>query len=308
MTRTESKDRLKRRNFLKWGGAGLAALPLAMNTRPAAGSTSSLCHGRYWFGPEGEEYCVHRTVDAGETYSDYLWAKVDGRWDTYALRETEDGFWSWSFEARREMFQRRIDGDWEPWAGGAHGPSLATFGNAAGRGDSRFHIDNTIVDLTVAPKQQNVRDLNQELMGLISGNADVKEKLQFLIDINEQDLWRRDMQIGTAHFNTPQFATHQFLNIMENPVGTLCYQGSRGMDVFRSYELRCIVNIVHPKNPHLSEGTRELAMYPSILYGLYHGLPEDGPNIPAALYCMNEEYDNSPGERPGLRVVPPLEE
>jgi hypothetical protein len=190
----------------------------------------------------------------------------------------------------------------------ASGSSLATFGNAARRGDSRFHIDNTIVDLTVAPKQQNVRDLNQELMGLISGNADIKEKLQFLIDINEQDLWRRDMQIGTAHFNTPQFATHQFLNIMENPVGTLCYQGSRGMDVFRSYELRCIVNIVHPKNPHLSEGTRELAMYPSILYGLYHGLPEDGPNIPAALYCMNEEYDNSPGERPGLRVVPPLEE
>jgi hypothetical protein len=50
--------------------------------------------------------------------------------------------------------------------------------------------------------------------------------------------------------------THTFYNLMKNPVATLCFQGT--VNIFTSFELRCIAKIVHPQDPNLSEEEKDI--------------------------------------------------
>jgi hypothetical protein len=296
----ELDPELRRRNFLKWGGAGLLSLPLMTKARLSyAASQSFTGRKSYWSEAGGKKYCAHKTVYDGEVEQGYIWARIDGWWKRFRIRNLEETFWAWHHEEMLKSFEQQLaDTPYEYRAGGPHSPSVATYGNRRGRGDSSFHINNKIIGLQATPRPDKVKDLNDTMMQMMEDQEAYKTKVAWLKDVHEQDIWRRDLQTGVEYFTTPEFETHTFLNLMENPVATLCFQGR--YDIFISFEVRCIAQIIDPRDPNLTEDQYQLARYPAILHGLYHN---GAPEVPAVLYWIVEEYDNSVKSNPGQRLV-----
>lgn len=297
---SNSGTELRRRNFLKWGGASLLTLPFMTKVKLAGGASPVLgTQKNYWSDAAGKKYCVQSTVYDGEVKQGYIWARIDGWWRRFQIRNMEETFWTWHYTEMQKSFEQQLaDTPYEYRAGGPHSPSVATYGNRRGRGDSDFHINNKIIGLQGAPIQAKVKELNDTMLKMIEDKEAYKTKVAWLKDVHEQDIWRRELQVGVEYFTTPDFETHTFLNLMENPAATLCFQGR--YDVFTSFEIRCIAQLVDPRNPAITEDLRELVKYPAILHGFYH---DNVPEIPAVLYWPVEEYDNSAKDKPGQRLV-----
>ena len=289
-----------RRFFLKWGGAGLLTLPLMTNVKLVCGAAPVMgINKNYWSEAAGKKYCVQGTVYDEEVKQGYIWARIDGWWKRFQIRSLEETFWTWHHEEMLKSFEQQLaDTPYEYRAGGPHSPSVATYGNRRGRGDSNFHVNNKIIGLQATPKQDKIKELNDTMLRMIDEKEEYKTKVAWLKDMHEQDIWRTELQTGVEYFTTPDFETHTFLNLMENPVATLCFQGR--YDIFTSFEVRCIAQIVDPRNPAISEELRQLAKYPAILHGFYH---DNVPEIPAVLYWPVEEYDNTVKDKPGQRLV-----
>jgi len=114
------------------------------------------------------------------------------------------------------------------------------------------------------------------------------------------------MHVGIEYFTNPAFETHTFLNLMENPVATLCFQGC--YDIYTSFELRCIPQIVHLRDPSISADLFEIGMFPFMMMALFHGdPPESSLEMPAVIYHNVEEFNNSMAEH-GIRVVKRMKE
>ena len=308
MTSENHEKRLKRRNFLKWGGASLLAFPLMTKAKLAFGISPSYWWGpqNYWQGPEGAEYCVHKTVNDGQVNEGSIWARVDGWWKKFPIRDLEDTFWDWNFKERNTSFEDQLsDEPYEYRAGGPHSPSVATYGNRKGRGDSDFHLNSKIIGINCAPDKDHVKEINDTMLQMLEENADHKTKVAYLLDIHQQDIWRKNVQVGTELFSDPTWHTHTFYNLMENPVATLCYQGR--YNIMESFEVRCIAHIVHPRDPNISEDIYQLSIFPSVLHGFYHDFYPDNINEPAVLYYSVEEFHNSVIEK-GTRLVRKIQE
>jgi len=287
---------MKRRNFLKVTGAGLLSLPFATRAKPAFASSADWWNQSYWQGAEGSEYCVHRTVYDGEVDQGYIWARIDGWWRRFKIGDLEETYWDWNFGERIESFEQQLDPEtpYEFRAGGPHSPSVATYGNVTGRGDSSFHVNNKIIGMNCIPKNEYIKDINDTMLEMIEAGADQNTKVSYLLELHQQrDMWRKDVQLGIELFSDATWQTHTFLNLMENPAATLCFQGRHGMNIFNSYEVRCIAHIVHPKDPDISEEMYQVAIFPSVLHGFFHSFYPDNINEPAVVYYTVEEFDNS---------------
>ena len=130
---------------------------------------------------------------------------------------------------------------------------------------------------------------------------DFSERMQFLKELHERDIWRRDMHVGVEYFSNAEFETHTFLNMMENPMATLCFQGL--YDIYSSYEIRCIPHIIHGGDPNVSDEMNEIIKFPFMLMSLFHGdPPEQIYEMPMVIYYHVEEFDNGM-EKYGSRVV-----
>jgi hypothetical protein len=167
-----------------------------------------------------------------------------------------------------------------------------------GRGDSDFHVNNKLIGITIVPKEEYIKEINNTMLEKLK--IPFQEKLDYLIEItSNRDLWCKDKQAGIEIFSTPEFMTHTFYNLMKNPVATLCFQGA--IDIFTSFEVRCIAKIVHPLDPEISDQEKDIALFPNILHGFFHGM-EPEP-VPGVIYYHIEEYNNAPSAQPGIRVV-----
>lgn len=297
---------MQRRNFLKWGGASLLSLPLITKTKLAFGQSVNRWKKNYWEGPESGKYCVHKSVYDGQTDQGYIWARIDGWWKKFNIREFDDTFWEWSLAERMESFKARIAGTHTPTPAGPHTPSVATYGNRIGRGDSRFHINNKVVGAHFVPRNEYIKDVNDTMLEVIESGADFTARMEHLKEIHEQDIWRKDMHVGIEYFTNRDFETHTFLNLMENPVATLCFQGC--YDIYTSFELRCIPQIVHLRNPNIPPALFEIGRFPFMMMALFHGdPPESSLEMPAVIYHNVEEFNNSMAEH-GTRVVKRMKE
>jgi len=307
MKREKEDKGIARRSFLKWGGASLLSLPFLTQAKLAFGTAVNCWKVNYWEGPEDGKYCVNRTVYDGEVNAGYIWARIDGWWRRFEIREVEDVFWEWSFSERIQSLEARIAGTHTPTAGGPHTPAVATYGNGIGRGDSSFHINNKFVGADLVPKKENIKEINDTITSMLESGVEYVDGLKYLKEIHEQDIWRRGMHVGIEYFTNPEFETHTFLNMMENPVATLCFQGS--YDIFKSFEIRCVPQIVHLANPSITEDSDiyQIAKFPFMIMSLFHGDPVTTYNqMPAVIYHHIEEYNNSMSEH-GIRVVRTLE-
>ena len=289
-----------RRNFLKLSGMSLLALPMMAQAKNVWSSSEP--HENYWVGTGDSRYCVHRTVDASRVDEGIIRARINGVWRNFTIREAESIFWDWNFGERIRSFEEKLAGTSVPTAGGPHTPMVATCSFLGNRGDTtfRWNVNNKVIGINVVPKKEYIKEVNEQLSA--KRNDSRTAKLEYLKELHQQDIWRRDVQSGLEYFTTPDFETHTFLNLMENPQATLCFQGC--YNIWASFELRTIAHIIDPRNPNLDADTLELAKFPIILHGFYHQLSSWEYNIPAVIYYIIEEFDNSATQdRPGQRAV-----
>jgi len=297
-------NRIQRRNFLKWGGASLLSLPFMTKTKIAFGASINAWRKNYWEGPEGSEYCVHRTVNTTQVDSGYIWARVDGWWRRFQIRELDDNYWNWNFDERMKRLVIQFEAEWDAVAGGPAQPFIATYGNRRGRGDSDLHLNNKVIYLSLAPKEEHIEEINNTMLENLNNGISFTDALPWWIEIHEnEDLWCKDRQVGLEVFSNPGFETHNFLNLMENPVATMGHHAIYNNNI--SYEIRCINKIVHPRDPKLTDYERNLALHPSIQFAWAHSYadPEFIYSIPGVIYHHVEEYNNSRSAEPGIRVV-----
>ena len=94
---------------------------------------------------------------------------------------------------------------------------------------------------------------------------------------------------------------------MENPVATLCFQGS--YDIYTSFELRCIPQLVHLGEPNISADLFEIGRFPFLMMAIFHGDPPETTSLemPAVIYHNVEEFNNSMAEH-WIRVVKRMKE
>jgi hypothetical protein len=296
------KEGLKRRNFLKLGGMSLLSLPFLVKAKLTFAEPPPDPRD-YWEGLEGAEYCVSRVVKSENIRAGFIWARIDKVWRRFPIREVEQKFLDWEFTERIARYENQKAGGGIS-AAGPHTPAVATYGNRMGRGDSDFHINCKFIGLTNVPKKESIKEINNTMLA----NIDIPftEKLDYLIEItSNRDLWRKDLHAGLELFSTPEFMTHTFYNLMQNPVATLCFQGA--VNIFTSFELRCIAKIVHPQDPNLSEEERDINIFPAILHGYFHAFYPEQVNEPGVIFYHVEEFDNSPGPK-GIRLVSTIKE
>ncbi len=294
------KEEPKRRRFLKLGGLSLFSLPFLSRVKIiyAEPPPDPRTYGE---GPEGAEYCVSRVVKSENVAGGFIRARIDRAWREFPVRELDQKFWDWEFTERIARYEKLKAGTSLLDMGGAgpHSPTIATYGNRMGRGDSEFHINCKIPGVTIVPKKEYIKEINNTMLANIK--IPTEEKLNYLTELYaNRDLWRKDIHVSLELFSTPKSMTHTFYNLMQNPVATLCYQGAA--NPFTSFELRCIAKLVHPQDPNLSDEEKDINLYPAITHGYFHAFYPDLINEPGVIYYHVEEFDNSVGPN-GKRVV-----
>jgi len=304
MTSKNQNTNLLRRNFLKLGGASLLSLPFLTKTKLASGSLIPTIGKNYWKGPEGAKYCVQKIVSTEEMDSNIIWARVDKMWRRFQVKDLEQTFWNWNFEERLKRYEAQLAPDWQTnkryMAGTPHTPSIATYGNARGRGDSAFHLNNKFIAIGLAPKEEYIKEINAKMKEFSETH---QSYIAYFKEIHsDQNLWRKDRQIGSEAFTRPGSETHTFLNLMENPVVNMAFQG--GFDIMKSYELRCIGRVVHLRDPNASEYEKDLVLFNAYQFaGHTVADPNEIYDIPGVIYYHIEEFDNSIATLGGKRLV-----
>ena len=304
MTDKKKENGIQRRNFLKLGGASLLSLPFLTKTKMALGASISNLRKNYWIGPEGSEYCTHKTVNTAQVDEGYIWARVDGWWRRFQIRELDEDYWNWNFDERMKRLEIQFEPEWDAVAGGPAQPFIATYGNRRGLGDSDFPLNNKVIYISLAPKEEYIEEINNTMLENLDKGISFTDALPWWIEIHEnRDMWCKDRQVGLEVFSKPGFETHNFLNLMENPVATMGHHAIYNNNI--SYEIRCINKIVHPRDPNLTDYERNLALHPSIQFAWAHSYADPAfiYSIPSVIYHHIEEYDNSRSFEPGMRVV-----
>lgn len=281
---------MTRRNFLK---KCLAVLGSILSFRGAsrflwAGKWEH-SHRSFWIG----DRFIQKTVDMSGYSRGKIRARIDGRWQTYDLVEADEGFIEWNLKKRLE-FLEKIKTGVMPELGGPHSGVVATYGLP--RFDSKFSLNNAVKGIGLAPKDEKI-DEAIELLEKTFENK-MPEKMDILKSLYEQpDFFDWRKQTSLELYTTRDFETHTFLNIMENPVATLVF-----MDI-PTYEIRTIARIVHPEDDTALPMEKKLVHFVNLAHEYMHG--RFSRKFPVLLFYIIEIFDNTPGTKRGIRVVPP---
>jgi hypothetical protein len=314
MNSQNKKARQGRRFFLKWTGFSLTASTIVNGLHsPFAFAETVVTSKNYWHkNPQGEDYCKQSRVYATSLNSDAVYARVDNWWRKYPIRELHDEFIQWYAEEKLEVYRRRAEGGEVLW-GGAHHPVVATYGNKKGRGDSFFHLNNTVKGIHLCPTYEKLIEMNNYIASHRELGADeIRAYLgEFYSDPNNFD---RTKLISIEYYSkNPDLMrvsgykeTHTFLNMMENPIATICFLALWKPNFCT--EIRAIPCLLDPANPNLTEEEQQYVKYPSNLYGWFHH--KDTMYI-ACIYRVVEVFSQgtlpsaSNDDGRGIRVVPP---
>jgi hypothetical protein len=221
-------------------------------------------------------------------------ARVDGSWKEFTLHQASPGFIEWNLKKRGEFLDAIKTGGFPGW-GGPHSGAVATYG--CGRLDSQFTVNNAIKGIGLAPKDENIDEAIASLKRTF--DKSMPEKMDILNSMySEKDFFDWRKQTSLELYSTPDFETHTFLNVMANPVATIVF-----LDI-PSYEIRTIARIVHPDDASVLPSEKKLLEFVNIAHEYMHGKFEK--RFPLLLFYIAEEFDNSPGQKKGVRTVPEL--
>ena len=280
---------MDRRGFLKALGF-LTPLVVFLGKIPKLLWAGKLEHGtkNFWVNSD----FVQKTVDVSGYEEGSIKARIDGEWQDFKIRKASKDFVEWNTKKRIEFLERIKTGKM-PELGGPHSGAVATYG--LGRLDSRFTLNNAIKGIGLAPKDDNIDKAIKRLKDTYKST--MPEKMDVLKSFYENpDFidWRK--QTSLELYATPDFETHTFLNIMDNPIATLVF-----LDI-PSLELRTIARIVHPDDKSALPSEKKLLEFVNLAHSYMHG---EFPRLyPLLLFYIVEEFDNTPGRKRGIRTVP----
>lgn len=280
---------MNRRSFLKLGGLTMLGSLIAPRfSRRAAAQDDE---PTYWTG----RYFIQDTVQTGDL-PERIWARINGSWHVFPVRELPNEFVTWNLDARVDMLEAMLDGQMTMSYDGPHNAAVATH-SRFGRGDSDFMINNAYKGMGMVPKPDRIDELIDRLT--MTWDHSLAAKLQVLIgNYSDRTIWDRTKQGSLELYTSPSFETHSFKNQMRNPISTVVFLDSI------SYELRAISRLMHPSDPTLSEDEQKMLEYINLVHAYFHSGPTS--NI-ACVYYVIEVFDNTySNPRPGQRVVPPL--
>ncbi len=282
---------MNRRSFLKvLGFAAPIFMFLGHIPRLLWGGKWEHGHKNFW----KEKRFYQNCVDMSAYSRGIIKARIDDQWKEFIIREASQEFIKWNVEKRLEFLEKIKTGEFPGW-GGPHSGAVATYG--LGRLDSQFTINNAIKGIGLAPTDENL----DKAIGRLKETYEnpMPEKMGVLKSLYENaDFFDWRKQTSLELYATPEFETHTFLNVMENPIATIVF-----LDI-PSYELRTIARIVHPEDETALASEKKLVEFVNLAHEYMHGkFPRQYPLL---LFYVVEEFDNTPGSKRGIRTVPEL--
>ncbi len=238
-----------------------------------------------------------KTVDASKVLKDsVIKAKVDGKWQTFKTTPLPDAFVSWSAQRRLHYLEGIKHGEMPPLAG-PHNAMVASYG--VRRRDTHFRINNAVKGTGFTPKPEMIDTLIELLESTIDSPITYKIDILKKLYSDPDRYFDRTKILSLELYTTKEFETHTFLNEMANPAVSIVY-----LDI-PSFEVKAIAQLMHPKDPHLSEYEEKIVEYANLIHSYFHG--EFKRIFPAVIYHVIEVYDNTPrkGAR-GRRIMPQL--
>jgi hypothetical protein len=284
---------MNRRSFLKTlGFAAPIAVLVGKIPRLLWGGKWEHADKSFWKG----EMFFQKSVDVSGYSSGVIKARIDGTWEEYTIKEMSEAFRTWNTEKRLEFIEHIKTGKMPGW-GGPHSGAVATYGLR--RLDSHFTLNNAIKGIGLAPKDENLDEAIERLESTYE--HPMPDKMDVLTSFYQKpDFFDWRKQTSLELYATPDFETHTFLNVMENPTATLVF-----VDI-PSFELRTIVRIVHPDDATALPSEKKLLKFVNLAHEYMHGkFPRFYPLL---LFYVIEEFDNTPGSKRGIRTVPVLPE
>lgn len=280
---------MTRRNFLKYLSLSVSVF-LSIKNLPRFLWGGKLEHSKKNFWLDGR--FIQKSVDVSLYEAGKIRAKIDGKWNIYSIKESGSEFIEWNTKRRLEFIDKIKSGKM-PELGGPHSGVVATYGLK--RFDSQFSLNNAVKGTGLAPKDDKL----DEAIELLKSTFDktIPEKMDVLKSLYEKpDFFDWRKQTSLELYTTKDFETHTFLNIMENPLATIVF-----MDI-PTYELRTIARIVHPEDDTALPSEKKLLQFVNLAHEYMHGkFPR---TFPLLLFYVIEVFDNTPGSKRGIRIVP----
>ncbi len=309
--------KIQRRSFLKLAGAAMAgmALPFKSKHTEAQAASASTSGANFWkVNPEnGQEYFRQSVVNTKLVENESsIWAKVDGWWQKYPIREFDDEFLTWHIDAHLDWYDR-LQNEGVLANGGHHTPGIATYSNRrVGRGDSMHHLNNAFKSVTLVPKREYLDeyvDVYEQKIETGGGPYSFDWKKELVADKN---YWDRSILATTDLYSGQEKVmgefgfkeSHYLLNTMANPVANVLYLDNWTTTAAPTWEFRCIAVNTHWNDPdadELYEKYRKAVLYPMVTQ---HG---GTINYIGAIFYINEQFNNADKDTPpgrGTRVVP----
>lgn len=246
-------------------------------------------------------------VDVSRLKEGVIRGKIGGQWQELKVVSLPDDFCEWNFGKRREQLQfiarmmampeAGMGSMLRPEVSGPHNAMVASHGNQ--RKDSEFDINNAVKGTGWLPKPEKLPEMIAWLRQ--TGDDSMAGKLARLESLYTKatDVYDRTKQVSLELYAQPNFETHTFLNQMADPGVAVVY-----LDLPKSYELRCVAQMLHPDDPGLSDYEQQVVEYVNLIHDYFHG--QSPRKSIAVIYHVVQVFDNSPGRMRGRRVVPPL--
>jgi len=243
-------------------------------------------------------------IDVSKLKEGKIRAKVDGQWLDFATVQLPEDFCKWNFDKRRDQLatiKRMMAAPedqqmmMQPEISGPHNAMVASHGMK--RKDSEFSINNAVKGTGWLPRPEKLPEMIALLKKTWNDSMDKKLALLESMYTKATDNFDRNKQASLELYSTPGFETHTFLNQMVDPGVAVVY-----LDLPKSYELRCIAQMIHPEDPKASEYEKQVVEYINLIHDYFHGqAPRKSIGV---IYHVVQVFDNSPGQWRGQRVVP----
>ncbi len=239
-------------------------------------------------------------IDLKKIDSGVIRAKVEGNWREFKIVNLPEGFLKWNFSRRIGQLQKIRELLKDPQAGmpeiaGPHNGIVASHGLK--RQDAEFSINNAVKGMGWLPRKEKLPDLINLLQQ--TKNDSTERKIALLESLYEKgtEIFDLTKQTSLELYSNPGFETHTFLNQMTDPGVAIVF-----LDLPKSYELRCIVQMLHPDDPNLTDYEKQIVEYVNLVHDYFHG--ESPQRSIAVIYHVIQVFDNSPGKWRGQRVAP----
>ncbi|MBN2465755.1 hypothetical protein JXD38_09085 [candidate division WOR-3 bacterium] len=246
-------------------------------------------------------------VDASKLKDGIIRGKIDGQWLDLKVVSLPDDFCKWNFGKRVEqlgvikkmmaMPEGQMGGMVKPEVSGPHNAMVASHGMK--RKDSEFDINNAVKGTGWLPEPEKLPGMIALLKQTWDDSMDKKLALLESLYTQATDVFDRKKQSSLELYSQSNFETHTFLNQMTDPGVAVVY-----LDLPKSYELRCVAQMLDPNDPGLSDYERQVVEYINLVHDYFHG--QSPRRSIGVIYHVVQVFDNSPGMMRGQRIVPAL--